>query len=124
MAEQEALVLEIERQSIRGRACPRCGGKIIPSNRAVYQGSGGAASDVFPLWQCERCGYEQLSAKAAGATTAGKDAHAKKESTAKEAGATKAGSAPALLRDAKGRPIPRDVQLVLERMAGRGPENS
>lgn len=54
--------LNIEKQSIRGRACPQCGGKIIPSNRAVYQ----SASDptaVFPAWQCERCGYERLIEK-------------------------------------------------------------
>ena len=52
-------VLDNDRQSIRGRACPQCGGKIIPSDRAIYQGTGNA-SDVFPLWQCERCGYEQM----------------------------------------------------------------
>lgn len=115
MAESE-LVLEIEKQSIRGRACPRCNGKIIPSDRAVYQ-STASSTDVFPLWQCERCGYEQLSAKAAEAPKAGKDAHAKKEITAGDApAATTASPVAAQMRDAKGRALPRDVQMVLERM--------
>jgi hypothetical protein len=62
MPENEELVLEIEKRSIRGRACPVCGGKIIPSDRAVYE-SRTNPSEVFPLWQCERCGYEQMSEK-------------------------------------------------------------
>jgi len=62
MSENEELVLDIEKRSIRGRACPVCGGKIIPSDRAVYE-SRTNPSDVFPLWQCERCGYEQMSEK-------------------------------------------------------------
>lgn len=63
MAEkEEEIVLNLERQSIRGRACPVCGGKIIPSNRAVYQ-STGAPEDVMPLWQCERCGHLEISEK-------------------------------------------------------------
>ena len=63
MAEkEEEIVLNLERQSIRGRACPVCGGKIIPSDRAVYQ-SAGAADDVMPLWQCERCGHLEISEK-------------------------------------------------------------
>jgi ribosomal protein S27AE len=113
MAETDELVLEIEKQSIRGRACPRCGGKIIPSNRAVYQ-STGSADDVFPLWQCERCGYAQLSAKAEEAPKHGKAAPARKESLT--SGAPAASVPAAHLRDAKGRALPRDVQMVLERM--------
>lgn len=62
MVENEELVLDIERISVRGRACPVCGGKIIPSDRAVYE-SKANPSDVYPLWQCERCGYEQMSEK-------------------------------------------------------------
>lgn len=63
MAEkEEEIVLNLERQSIRGRACPMCGGKIIPSNQAVYQ-STGAPDDVMPLWQCERCGHLEISEK-------------------------------------------------------------
>lgn len=54
--------LDVEKNTIRGRACPRCGGKIIPSNRAVYQ-STGDPNAVFPLWECERCGYAEMSEK-------------------------------------------------------------
>jgi ribosomal protein L37AE/L43A len=114
MAESDELVLEIEKQSVRGRACPRCGGKIIPSDRAVYQ-STASTTDVFPLWQCERCGYEQLSARAAAAPKAGREATAKKEIAA-PASAESSSSPAAHMRDAKGRPLPRDVQMVLERM--------
>jgi ribosomal protein S27AE len=59
MAEQDLAKLDSERQSIRGRVCPRCGGKIIPSDSAVYQ-SPNDPSAVFPSWQCERCGYEEV----------------------------------------------------------------
>jgi ribosomal protein S27AE len=52
--------IDIQKRTVRGRACPRCGGKIIPSQRAVYQ-STGDPNAVFPLWQCEKCGYEELS---------------------------------------------------------------
>ncbi len=62
MSEDEELVLDVESKSIRGRACPVCGGKIIPSRRAVYENRANPAA-VFPLWQCERCGYEQMSEK-------------------------------------------------------------
>ena len=63
MAEkEEEIILNLETQSIRGRACPRCGGKIIPSNRAVYT-SAGDPSEVFPYWECERCGYGEMSEK-------------------------------------------------------------
>src|SRR5438105_14377329 len=61
MSENEFNV-DVERETIRGRACPRCGGKIIPSRRAVYQSSGDPNA-VFPAWQCERCGYEELIAR-------------------------------------------------------------
>ncbi len=60
MNEENPLGLDIEVQTVRGRACPRCGGKIIPSDRAVYQGAGNTGG-VFPVWQCERCGYEEMS---------------------------------------------------------------
>jgi ribosomal protein S27AE len=76
MAEQEELILDAEKQSIRGRACPVCGGKIIPSDRAVYQ-SAGSPSDVIPLWQCERCGYEEVSEKPKAAPKAEKGKHTK-----------------------------------------------
>lgn len=58
----ELLKIDIEKRTTRGRACPNCGGKIVPSRRAVYQ-STGDPNAVFPLWECERCGYEELSQK-------------------------------------------------------------
>ena len=60
MAENKDSVLDVDKQSIRGRACPVCGGKIIPSLRAIYQSPADPAA-LFPLWQCERCGYEEIS---------------------------------------------------------------
>lgn len=71
MAEDIALSIDVERQTTRGRSCPRCGGKIIPSDRAVYQNTGDPNA-VFPIWQCERCGYEEMSEKP---KTAGKGKH-------------------------------------------------
>ena len=63
MAEDNQLAtIDVEKRTTRGRSCPRCGGKIIPSNRAVYQ-STGDPNDVFPVWQCERCGYEEVGEK-------------------------------------------------------------
>ena len=59
MADDNPLALNVEIQTTRGRVCPRCGGKIIPSNRAVYQ-SGADPTGSFPLWECERCGYEEI----------------------------------------------------------------
>lgn len=50
--------VDVAVHTIRGRACPICAGKIIPSNRAVYQ-SAGDPSEVFPLWECERCGFSE-----------------------------------------------------------------
>lgn len=62
MANEEILPIDVERRTTRGRSCPRCGGKIIPSDRAVYQ-STADPNAVFPMWQCERCGYEEMNAK-------------------------------------------------------------
>ena len=59
----------VERQTIRGRVCPACGGKIIPSDRAVYENKTDPGG-VFPAWQCERCGYEEISEKKAPAPKA------------------------------------------------------
>src|ERR1044072_2508388 len=61
------LGIDVDRRTTRGRACPRCGGKIIPSRRAVYQSSG-APNAVFPAWQCERCGYEEIVRRPRNAT--------------------------------------------------------
>lgn len=75
MADELVPAVDVARNTIRGRACPRCGGKIIPSNRAVYQ-STTAPGDLFPLWECERCGYAELSEKKAPPP---KPAHAPKK---------------------------------------------
>ena len=77
MAENNNPILDVDKQSIRGRACPVCGGKIIPSLRAVYQSPADPAG-VFPLWQCERCGYEEVS-EVRAAPPAKKPAHAPKK---------------------------------------------
>jgi len=61
--QDQLLNIDIERRTTRGRACPRCGGKIIPSERAVYQNTADPTA-VYPVWQCERCGYEELSERA------------------------------------------------------------
>ncbi|HEX8178260.1 MAG TPA: hypothetical protein VF525_01830 [Pyrinomonadaceae bacterium] len=68
MAEEQKPTVDNRRASIRGRICPRCAGKIIPSLRAVYESKDPA--EVFPVWQCERCGYEELSEKPAAAKKA------------------------------------------------------
>jgi len=75
MAEEKPTV-DNTRASIRGRVCPRCGGKIIPSLRAVYESKDPA--EVFPVWQCERCGYESLSEKQPAAKKAVPHGAAKK----------------------------------------------
>ena len=49
MSEDILLSIDVEKRTTRGRACPRCGGKIIPSNRAVYQAVN--PDDSFPIWQ-------------------------------------------------------------------------
>jgi ribosomal protein S27AE len=60
MSEENPLAIDVETHTTRGRSCPRCGGKIIPSDRAVYQNTGDPSA-VFAIWQCERCGYEEMS---------------------------------------------------------------
>jgi ribosomal protein S27AE len=62
MSDENEFGIDVERETIRGHCCPRCGGKIIPSNRAVYQSAGDPAA-VYPLWECERCGYSEMSEK-------------------------------------------------------------
>ncbi|HEY0004428.1 MAG TPA: hypothetical protein VGB17_06425 [Pyrinomonadaceae bacterium] len=62
MSDENPFNVDVSRETIRGRACPQCGGKIIPSNRAVYE-SKANPSEVFPLWECERCGYAEMSEK-------------------------------------------------------------
>jgi DNA-directed RNA polymerase subunit RPC12/RpoP len=55
--------IDVEKRTTRGRSCPVCGGKIIPSERAVYQNAADPAA-VYPLWECERCGYQELVERA------------------------------------------------------------
>ena len=100
--------IDVEKRTTRGRACPRCGGKIIPSIRAVYQAAN--PEDSFSIWQCERCGYEEIVGKkvpAAKATPAASSSTviAKPKPTPK----------PPML-DAKGRALPPDVMEMVTRM--------
>jgi ribosomal protein S27AE len=62
MPEENLLRIDVEKRTTRGRVCPRCGGKIIPTDRAISQSSASPGA-VFPIWQCERCGYEEMSEK-------------------------------------------------------------
>jgi ribosomal protein S27AE len=66
MAEENLARIDVEKRTTRGRVCPRCGGKIIPSDRAVYQSTADPGA-AFPIWQCERCGYEEMSERKAPA---------------------------------------------------------
>lgn len=60
MSDSNPYNVDVTRRTIRGRACPVCGGKIIPSNRAVYE-SKENPEDLFPLWECESCGHAEFS---------------------------------------------------------------
>ncbi|HYP54543.1 MAG TPA: hypothetical protein VEQ42_13420 [Pyrinomonadaceae bacterium] len=62
MTDDIGRIWDATKRTVRGRACPECGGKIIPSLRAVYE-SKADPSAVHPLWECERCGFEELSQK-------------------------------------------------------------
>ncbi len=56
MADELVPAVDVERQT-------------IPSDRAVYENKA-EPGGVFPAWQCERCGYEELSEKKAPAPKA------------------------------------------------------
>jgi len=129
------LKIDIDRRTTRGRSCPRCGGKIIPSRRAVYQ-SAGDPNDVFPSWQCERCGYEELIARPVKAApkhgaAAEKPAPEKRASAvststpAAAVAATDQGVARAVpaLKDRKGRALPPDVNRMVAEMNKGNKEN-
>ena len=131
-------VIDVEKRTTRGRSCPRCGGKIIPSPRAVYQSADPNA--VFPLWQCERCGYEELVARAvkpaakhappAGekpATAVNKKAPGAPSPTtgrfiAASPGMPGVHTVPAL-KDRKGRALPADVNRMMDVMQPRSKES-
>ena len=121
------LRIDVDRRTTRGRSCPRCGGKIIPSHRAVYQ-SAGDPEDVFPLWQCERCGYEELVARPITTTAKHGAAAAEKKPVEKRASAVSTSSPGAAaaapqtgaaaravpaLKDRKGRALPPDVNRMM-----------
>jgi len=105
MSEDILLSIDVEKRTTRGRACPRCGGKIIPSNRAVYQAAN--PDDAFPIWQCERCGYEEMVGKKAPATKALPPAKKPEQPVVVKTRT----QAPML--DAKGRALPADVQALM-----------
>jgi len=127
------LRIDIDRRTTRGRACPRCGGKIIPSIRAVYQ-SAGDPNAVFPAWQCERCGYEELNAQpvkpaAKHAPAAENKAAATQNKPSGGVVAAGAASSPGAvaqkpsairavpaLKDRKGRALPPDVNRMVDEM--------
>jgi ribosomal protein S27AE len=126
----QLLRIDIDKRTTRGRACPRCGGKIIPSQHAVYQ-SAGDPNAVFPAWQCERCGYEELVTRAVKATTkhgapAGEEKAAPKKASAvpalSPASPAAAAQKPAAIRavpalkDRKGRALPPDVNRMVAEM--------
>lgn len=122
MTPENPLAIDVATRTTRGRVCPRCAGKIIPSDRAVYQN----ASDpdaLFPVWQCERCGYEEMAAKPRAAVKAKPEPTKQVKSPA--AAVTSGSSRPAqkaerakanVPRDTKGRPYPPDVLQLVERM--------
>src|SRR4030095_10092636 len=117
MTPENPLAIDVAVRTTRGRFCPRCGGKIIPSDRAVYQ-STGSPDAVFPIWQCERCGYEEMSAqpKAKGKVEAGKTGKSLAPATGSPAqAARKSLDARDVPRDVQGRPFPPDVLQLLER---------
>ena len=122
MTPENPLAIDVATRTTRGRACPRCGGKIIPSDRAVYQN----ASDpdaVFPVWQCERCGYEEMALRPKAAAKAKPESAKQVKSPA--AAVSPGGPPPAevikrpkaaAVLDPKGRPYPPDVLQLIERM--------
>jgi ribosomal protein S27AE len=125
MTLENPLALDVATRTTRGRACPRCGGKIIPSDRAVYQSTGDPDA-LFPVWQCERCGYEEMSALPKTAVKAKADP-AKLKTAASASPAlvqnVKKPLPPALL-DPQGRPYPADVAQLLERLKVTGRKDS
>jgi len=110
MTEELLAKIDVGRRTTRGRACPRCGGKIIPSNRAVYQATN--SDESFPIWQCERCGYEEMGViKKAPAAKAGTPALAG-ATTAVPQQVAKPKPKPKLV-DSKGRTLPPDVSALM-----------
>lgn len=119
MTEEIELAIDVATHTTRGRRCPRCGGKINPSIRAVYQ-SPGDPNGFFAAWQCERCSYEEVftrpvapAARATPAKTAAKEiARAPQPATAAPIVVK---SAPPM-KDAQGRDLPADVRVMISQM--------
>lgn len=124
MTPENPLALDVATRTTRGRACPRCGGKIIPSDRAIYQSSGNPDA-VFPIWQCERCGYEEMSAqpKAKTKAEAAKPGQRVAPASPGRTPAALKAKAPALM-DLQGRAYPPDVLQLLERLKPPVPKDS
>lgn len=138
MAEKSEIVenefgVDVAVRTIRGRACPICAGKIIPSNRAVYQ-SAGDPSEVFPLWECERCGFSErfetpedpkkVHAAAAKALAGGDKVAGAAVMKASPSVVTPATTTDtkALRRAAAKRAVPPDVEKMLEVMNRNQPK--
>ncbi len=134
MAEKTEIVenefgVDVAVRTIRGRGCPVCGGKIIPSNRAVYQ-SAGDPTEVFALWECERCRYAERFEKPEEPKKVHAGAAAKALPGGERAATVKAGGAtslPAATSGEKGRAaakraMPPDVRKMLEVMRRSQPK--
>ena len=124
MTLENPLALDVATRTTRGRACPRCGGKIIPSDRAVYQSTADPTA-LFPVWQCERCGYEEMSAqpKKKARVEPAKPAKTITAGAPERAQEIKKPLTPALL-DLQGRPYPPDVLQLLERLKPTVPKDA
>ena len=112
MTEELLAKIDVEKRTTRGRACPRCGGKIIPGIRAVYQAAD--PEDSFSVWQCERCGYEEMVAKKSPATKAHAPKGAPAASTSMQVAQAK--PAPKPMLDSRGRALPPDVRAILQKL--------
>jgi RNase P subunit RPR2 len=127
MADQDPnIILDIEQQSVRGRACPACGGKIIPSNTAVFQSQGNPDA-TFVSWQCERCGRQEVFERSQPAAAK----HAKPASAMPAGNSSSVGnSSNGKTREtatSKRNDLPPDVRKLLEIMnteKGNGTESS
>jgi ribosomal protein S27AE len=114
MTEELLLHIDVDKRTTRGRFCPRCGGKIIPSDRAVYQATN--PDDSFPIWQCERCGYEEMTATKAPAKNAVTPATTSSQ-------LTPAKPTPKPTRtDSRGRALPPDVSALMLQMELQNPK--
>lgn len=110
--------IDVDKRTTRGRSCPRCGGKIIPSNRAIYGATD--PEESFPVWQCERCGYEEMGAsKKAPAKKAPAPTATTPAPTAGQLSPVKPAPTPKMV-DAKGRALPPDVVAMLLKLEQPG----